>query len=364
MKTGELSLQANVEDMQARLESLAGYLSIPDKKSRIAEIEAAFNDPAVWQDQQKSQSLGKEKSALQSVVDVLDKVGSGLQDAVELVGLATHDESLLEDLEVDVERLAKELHQLEWRRMFSGEMDARDAFLEIKSGAGGTEAQDWADMLLRMYLRWGLRRNFDTQVMTVSAGEVAGIRGAMVRFSGPHAYGWLRTEQGIHRLVRNSPFNSENKRHTSFASVLISPEIDDQIVVKLDMSEVRVDTYRASGAGGQHVNKTDSAVRLTHLPTSVVVQCQNERSQHKNKEWAIKLLRSKLYELEEEKRQVAKQAIEDDKKEIGWSNQIRSYVMDQFRVKDHRTNVEISNPEMVLNGELDQLIEASLKAGF
>lgn len=330
----------------------------------MAEIELSFSEPAIWRDQLKSQALGQEKVKLKQVVDSLEQVAGGLHDASELMMLAADDEDILVGLQAELSELQKVLEQLEFQRMFAGAMDMADAFVEIKAGAGGTEAQDWADMLLRMYLRWGTKRAFDVQLMTVAQGDVAGIRAALVRVSGPYAYGWLRTEAGIHRLVRNSPFNAENKRHTSFASVFVSPEVEDDVVIELNMSEVRVDTYRASGAGGQHVNKTDSAVRLTHLPTGVVVQCQNERSQHKNKAWAIKLLRSKLYELEEQKKRVEKQALEDSKSDIGWGHQIRSYVLDQSRVKDHRTKVENSNPGAVLDGDLDEFLAANLKAGL
>lgn len=248
--------------------------------------------------------------------------------------------------------------------MFSGEMDPNSAYVDIQAGSGGTEAQDWADMLLRMYLRWGESHGFKTEIMEVSDGEVAGIKGATVRFEGEYAFGWLRTETGVHRLVRKSPFDSGNRRHTSFASVFVSPELDDDIDIELDMSEVRVDTYRASGAGGQHVNKTDSAIRLTHEPTGIVVQCQNQRSQHKNKDQAIKQLKAKLYELEEQKRKAEMQEIEDNKMDISWGSQIRSYVLDSARIKDLRTNVETSNTQGVLDGDLDPFIEASLKMGL
>jgi len=364
MKADEVPLQTSLADLRSRLATLSVHLGYDDKKSRLAAIEAEFNDPATWQDREKSQVLAKERSVLQLTVKALDTMDTELADALDLSMLADSDDDLLADLDADARRLEEQLSRLEWQQMFGGEMDSANAFVEIKSGAGGTEAQDWADMLFRMYLRWGRSREFDVQVMTSSPGDVAGIRGVMIRFAGPYAYGWLRTEQGIHRLVRNSPFNAENKRHTSFASVFVSPEVDDQIVIDLDMSEVRIDTYRASGAGGQHVNKTDSAVRLTHLPTGTVVQCQNERSQHKNKDWAIRLLKSKLYEIEEEKRRAERQAIEESKKDIGWSSQIRSYVLDQSRVKDHRTKVEVSNPEAVLNGDIDLFLEANLKAGL
>jgi peptide chain release factor 2 len=259
--------------------------------------------------------------------------------------------------------MAEQLEALEFRRMFSGDMDSNNAYLDIQSGSGGTEAQDWAEMLLRMYLRWGERKGFKTDLIEVTSGDVAGIKGAAIQFQGDYAFGWLRTETGVHRLVRKSPFDSSNRRHTSFASVFVSPELDDDINIELDMSEVRVDTYRSSGAGGQHVNKTDSAVRLTHLPSGLVVQCQNQRSQHKNKDMAIKQLKAKLYELEEQKRRDEAQEVEDSKLEISWGSQIRSYVLDSGRIKDLRTGVETSNTGAVLDGDLDQFIEASLKKG-
>lgn len=264
----------------------------------------------------------------------------------------------------DLDKLTKELEQLEFRRMFSGEMDPNNAYVNIQSGSGGTEAQDWANMLLRMYLRWGERKGFKTELIEVVPGEVAGIKGASILFRGDYAFGWLRTETGVHRLVRKSPFDSGNRRHTSFASVFVSPELDDDIEIDLDMSDVRVDTYRASGAGGQHVNKTDSAVRLTHLPTGIVSQCQNQRSQHKNKDMAIKQLKAKLYEMEVKRRTAELQEIEDNKSDISWGNQIRSYVLDSARIKDLRTNVESTNTSAVLDGDLDMFIEASLKQGL
>ncbi len=248
--------------------------------------------------------------------------------------------------------------------MFSGEMDINNAFLDIQSGSGGTEAQDWAEMLLRMYLRWGEKHGFNTQIIEVSPGEVAGIKSATIKYEGDYVFGWLRTETGVHRLVRKSPFDSGNRRHTSFASVFVSPEIDDTVVIDINPADLRIDTYRASGAGGQHVNKTDSAVRLTHKPSGIVVQCQNDRSQHKNKDQAMKQLRAKLYELEIKKRNAEKQAMEDSKVDIGWGNQIRSYVLDQSRIKDLRTNIETGNTQAVLDGDLDKFIEASLKSGL
>ena len=291
---------------------------------------------------------------------------TGLADVGDIVELAEEeqDESLLEEASADVTDLNNQLETLEFRRMFSGEMDANSAFMDIQSGSGGTEAQDWANMLLRMYLRWGERKGFKTEVIELSGGEVAGIKGATIHFEGEYAFGWSRTETGVHRLVRKSPFDSGNRRHTSFASVFVSPELDDDIEIDLDMSQVRVDTYRASGAGGQHVNKTESAIRLTHIPSGIVVQCQNQRSQHKNKDQAIKQLKAKLYEMEDQKRRVELQEIEDNKSDIGWGSQIRSYVLDSARIKDLRTNVETSNTQSVLDGDLDPFIEASLKQGL
>jgi len=289
-----------------------------------------------------------------------------LGDTADLIELAAEedDEATLAEAQSELDEFTSELEGLEFRRMFSGEMDANNAYLDIQSGSGGTEAQDWAEMLLRMYLRWGERRGFKTELMEVTAGDVAGIKGATIQFTGDYAYGWLRTETGVHRLVRKSPFDSGNRRHTSFASVFISPELDDDIDIELDMGEVRVDTYRASGAGGQHVNKTDSAIRMTHIPSGIVVQCQNQRSQHKNKDMAIKQLKAKLYEMEVQKRKDEAQALEDTKLEISWGSQIRSYVLDSARIKDLRTNVETSNTGSVLDGDLDRFIEASLKQGL
>jgi len=264
----------------------------------------------------------------------------------------------------DVDKYEKKVEELEFRRMFSGEMDANNAFLDIQSGSGGTEAQDWAEMLLRMYLRWGEQHDFDTELIEVSPGEVAGIKSATIKYAGDYAYGWLRTETGVHRLVRKSPFDSNNRRHTSFASVFVSPEVDETIDIDINPADLRIDTYRSSGAGGQHVNKTDSAVRITHLPSGIVVQCQNQRSQHKNRDQAMSQLRAKLYELEMQKRNEAKQAQEDAKADIGWGSQIRSYVLDQSRIKDLRTGVETGNTQAVLDGDLDKFIEASLKSGL
>ncbi len=310
--------------------------------------------------------MGKERASLEAVVKTIDDMDSGLSDTNEMLLMAQEeaDEELLESIIEDLDGFEKRLAELEFRRMFSGEMDANNTFLNIQSGSGGTEAQDWADMLLRMYLRWGEQHGFKTELIEVSPGDVAGIKSATIKYEGDYAFGWLRTETGVHRLVRKSPFDSGNRRHTSFASVFVSPEIDDNIDIEINPADLRVDTYRASGAGGQHVNKTDSAVRLTHLPTGAVVQCQSDRSQHKNRDQAMKLLRAKLYEMEMQKRNADKQALEDSKSDIGWGSQIRSYVLDQSRIKDLRTGVETGNTQAVLDGDLDQFIKASLKSGL
>jgi peptide chain release factor 2 len=299
-------------------------------------------------------------------VNTIEALDSGLGDVADIVELAAeeNDESLLNEGLTDLEELESRLGVLEFRRMFSGEMDSNSAFLDIQAGSGGTEAQDWAEMLLRMFLRWAESHGFKTEIMEVSDGDVAGIKGATIHIDGEHAFGWLRTETGVHRLVRKSPFDSSNRRHTSFASVFVSPELDDDIEIDLDMSDVRVDTYRASGAGGQHVNKTDSAIRLTHIPSGIVVQCQNQRSQHKNRDQAVKQLKAKLYELEDQKRKAEMQEVEANKSDISWGSQIRSYVLDSGRIKDLRTNIETSNTQAVLDGDLDQFIEASLKMGL
>jgi len=303
---------------------------------------------------------------LEEVVNTLNNMTRSLQDASELLEFAAEegDQETLDAVEDDIHALEADIAKLEFRRMFSGEMDEASAFVDIQSGSGGTEAQDWAEMLLRMYLRWAERHGFKTELIEVSPGEVAGIKSATIRMDGDYAFGWLRTEIGVHRLVRKSPFDSGNRRHTSFAAVFVSPEIDDDIDIDINPADLRIDVYRASGAGGQHVNRTESAVRITHEPTGVVVQCQNDRSQHKNKATAMKQLKSKLYELEIQKRNVDQQALEETKSDIGWGSQIRSYVLDQSRIKDLRTGVEVGNTQAVLDGDLDQFIEASLKSGL
>ena len=296
----------------------------------------------------------------------VDELTASLADADGLLALAADedDEATASDLTRDLERCEAQVAGLEFRRMFAGPMDDKNAFVDIQAGSGGTEAQDWAEMLLRMYLRWGERRGFKTELLEVSPGEVAGIKSATIHFEGDYVFGWLRTETGVHRLVRKSPFDSGNRRHTSFAAVFVSPEVDDTVAIEINPADLRIDVYRASGAGGQHVNRTESAVRITHNPTGIVVQCQNERSQHKNRDQAMKQLKAKLYELEMQKRQATQQAVEDSKSDIGWGSQIRSYVLDQSRIKDLRTNVEIANTQGVLDGNLDPFIEASLKSGL
>jgi peptide chain release factor 2 len=303
---------------------------------------------------------------LHQIVDMLTDLGNKLADSQTLVEMAGEedDQSTVDAVVADLDLLEKGLAELEFRRMFSGEMDKNNAFLDVQSGSGGTEAQDWASMLMRMYLRWGERRGFVTELIEMSPGEVAGIKGATIRFEGEYAYGWLRTETGVHRLVRKSPFDSGNRRHTSFASVFVSPEVDDSIEIDINPADLRVDTYRASGAGGQHVNRTESAIRITHLPSGIVVACQSDRSQHKNRSTAMKQLQSKLYDMEMQKRRATQQVLEDGKSDIGWGSQIRSYVLDQSRIKDLRTGVETGNTGAVLDGDLDEFIEASLKSGL
>jgi peptide chain release factor 2 len=328
----------------------------------VRELE----DPDAWGDPERAQQLGRERARLEEVVQVIERLDVGLADARDLLELAAaeDDAETVAAVEADLERFEGQVAKLEFRRMFSGETDANNAFVDIQAGSGGTEAQDWAEMLLRMYLRWGERRGFKTELIEVSPGEVAGIKSATIRFDGDYAFGWLRTETGVHRLVRKSPFDSGNRRHTSFAAVFVSPEIEDDIEVDINPTDLRIDVYRASGAGGQHVNRTESAVRITHHPSGIVVQCQNDRSQHKNKATAMKQLKAKLYELEMQKRRADQQAVEDTKSDIGWGSQIRSYVLDQSRIKDLRTGIEIGNTQGVLDGNLDPFIEASLKSGL
>jgi peptide chain release factor 2 len=350
----------------SELPCYGGIFDYDVKKERLTEVELELSQPDVWGTPERAQNLGRERSSLELVVKTIDQLEQGISDSRELIELAVadDDDASLVELQRDMQHLQQQLEQLEFRRMFAGEMDPNNAYLDIQSGSGGTEAQDWAEMILRMYLRWGDSRGFKTTLEEVSPGEVAGIKSATVHFEGEYAFGWLRTETGVHRLVRKSPFDSGNRRHTSFASVFVSPEIDDAIEININPAELRVDTYRASGAGGQHVNKTDSAIRITHEPSGVVVQCQSERSQHSNRDKAMKMLRAKLYEQEILKRNEAKQILEDSKSDIGWGSQIRSYVLDDARIKDLRTSVQTTNCQAVLDGDLDMFIEASLKAGL
>ncbi|HYN79589.1 MAG TPA: peptide chain release factor 2 [Lamprocystis sp. (in: g-proteobacteria)] len=369
--TGAQTLDVNpiantINDLKGRVASLRGYLDYEERKERLTEVLRELEDPSVWNDPERAQTLGRDRAALETVVLTVDDMTAALSDADDLLALIAEedDEATAADLIHDLEGCEQRVAGLEFRRMFAGPMDDKNAFVDIQAGSGGTEAQDWAEMLLRMYLRWGERRGFKTELLEVSEGEVAGIKSATIHFQGDYVFGWLRTEIGVHRLVRKSPFDSGNRRHTSFASVFVSPEIDDTVEVDINPADLRIDVYRASGAGGQHVNRTESAVRITHNPTNIVVQCQNERSQHKNKDQAMKQLKAKLYEFEMQKRRAAQQIVEDSKSDIGWGSQIRSYVLDQSRIKDLRTNVEIANTQSVLDGNLDPFIEASLKSGL
>ncbi|SMM97837.1 Peptide chain release factor 2; programmed frameshift-containing [uncultured Candidatus Thioglobus sp.] len=355
-----------INDLKQRASALSKHINLEEKQGRLEEVLLEMENPEVWKNPESAQALGQEKSTLEFICQTFEKTYSILEDAAELLDMAQseNDEDTAYGIIADLESVETEVAKLEFQRMFNGELDANSAYLDVQSGSGGTEAQDWAEMVLRMYLRWGEKHNFKVKLMEASAGEVAGIKSATIHFEGDYAFGWLRSEIGIHRLVRKSPFNANGKRHTSFCSVFVSPEIDDNIDIEINKSEIRIDTYRASGAGGQHVNKTDSAVRITHLPTNTVVQCQDGRSQHANKDQAMKQLKSKLYELEMQKRNSENQETEDAKSDIGWGHQIRSYVLDQSRIKDLRTGVESTNTGDVLDGNLDKFIEASLKAGY
>ena len=343
-----------------------GIFDYAEKKDRLAEVELELAEPSVWDEPERAQALGKERASLELVVKTIDDLDRGSTDSHDLLEMAVAEDDIdtADMVASDTSDLIAQLEKLEFRRMFSGEMDPNNAYLDVQSGSGGTEAQDWTEMLLRMYLRWGESKGFKARVVEESAGEVAGLKSATVQFEGEYAFGWLRTETGVHRLVRKSPFDSGGRRHTSFASIFVSPEIDDNIEIDINPADLRVDTYRSSGAGGQHVNTTDSAVRITHEPTNTVVSCQTERSQHQNKDNAMKQLRAKLYELEVLKRSADKQALEDSKADIGWGSQIRSYVLDDARIKDLRTQVETRNTQAVLDGDLDKFIEASLKKGL
>ncbi|TXR53097.1 peptide chain release factor 2 [Reinekea thalattae] len=359
-------IREQIKDLSARTDVLRGYLDFAHKKEQLDEVERELAQPEIWNDPERAQSLGQQRSSLERVVQTIENLDNGLADATDLLDMAVeeNDADSVADVQAELDGLQAQLEVLEFRRMFSGEMDPNNAYLDIQAGSGGTEAQDWAEMLLRMYLRWGEEKGFKTELMEASAGEVAGIKSATIRFEGEYAFGWLRTETGVHRLVRKSPFDSGNRRHTSFSSVFVSPEIDDNVDIEINPADLRIDVYRASGAGGQHVNRTESAVRITHEPTGIVTQCQNDRSQHKNKDQAMKQLKAKLYEREMMLRQEAAQVVEDSKSDIGWGSQIRSYVLDDSRIKDLRTGVENRNTQSVLDGNLDPFIEASLKKGL
>jgi len=345
--------------------SYGGIFDYAGKSEQLEEINLQLESPDVWNNPERAQNLNKDRAALAKVIETIDQTSLQLSDAADLIELAVEEDDLetVETVEQDVAKVAREVEQLEFQRMFSGEVDANPCFVEIQAGSGGTEAQDWAEMLLRMYLRWFEARGWKSELIEASAGDVAGIKSATVRVEGDYAYGWCRTENGVHRLVRKSPFDSGNRRHTSFAAVSVSPEIDDDIDIDINPADLRIDVYRASGAGGQHVNRTESAVRITHNPTGIVVQCQNDRSQHKNKDYAMKQLRAKLYERELEARRADAQVLEDAKSDIGWGSQIRSYVLDQSRIKDLRTGVETGNTQAVLDGDLDPFVTAALKQG-
>ncbi|MDX1625511.1 MAG: peptide chain release factor 2, partial [Wenzhouxiangellaceae bacterium] len=359
----QTALKNLLDDLTERAASLRGYLDYDGKRERLEEVDRELEDPGIWDDPERAQALNKERAALERSVESQRFVIEGVSDAGELLEMAIEegDEETLASVESDLKTLENRIADLEFQRMFSGDMDDRPCFIDIQAGSGGTEAQDWAEMLLRMYLRWGERRGFKTEIIEASPGEVAGIKSATVRFEGDYAYGWLRTETGVHRLVRKSPFDSGNRRHTSFSSVFVSPEVDDSFEIEINPADLRVDVYRASGAGGQHVNRTESAVRLTHNPTGIVVACQAGRSQHQNKDQAMKQLKAKLFEREMQERNAEKQKAEDAKADIGWGSQIRSYVLDDSRIKDLRTKVETSNTQNVLDGDIDKFIEASLK---
>ncbi|WP_276742839.1 peptide chain release factor 2 [Pantoea septica] len=355
-----------IQDLTERSAVLRGYLDYDAKKERLEEVNAELEQPDVWNEPERAQALGKERSSLEAIVQTLDQMSQGLEDVQGLLELAVEaeDEETFDEAVAELDQLESKLGELEFRRMFSGEYDSADCYIDLQAGSGGTEAQDWASMLMRMYLRWAESKGFKTEIIEESEGEVAGIKSVTIRVLGDYAFGWLRTETGVHRLVRKSPFDSGGRRHTSFSSAFIYPEVDDDIDIDINPADLRIDVYRASGAGGQHVNRTESAVRITHIPTGTVTQCQNDRSQHKNKDQAMKQMKAKLYELEMQKKNAEKQALEDNKSDIGWGSQIRSYVLDDSRIKDLRTGVETRNTQAVLDGDLDRFIEASLKAGL
>ncbi len=343
--------------------SCGGIFDFDAKQMKLVELSRQLEDPDVWNDSKRAQEIGKEKKLLEDVVLTLESTSQQVNDARELLEIAKDeaDDEMLESIATDVACIEQEVSKLEFRRMFADPLDPNNCFIDIQSGSGGTEAQDWAEMLERMYLRYCERQGLKIEVMEESPGDIAGIKSASLKVSGEYAYGCLRTETGVHRLVRKSPFDSGNRRHTSFASVFVYPEVDESIDVDINPADLRIDTFRASGAGGQHINKTDSAIRITHNPTGIVVQCQSGRSQHRNKADAMTMLKSKLFEAELRKRNEEKQAIEESKTDIGWGHQIRSYVLDQSRIKDLRTNIEVGNTQAVLDGDINCFIEASLK---
>ncbi|UYK64936.1 peptide chain release factor 2 [Xanthomonas sacchari] len=359
-------IRHRIADLSDRVLSLRGFLDYDAKKERLEEVTRELESPDVWNDPERAQGLGRERASLEKTVGGIASVLDGLNESLEFLELAEseNDEATAQAVLADVDRFQAQVEKLEFQRMFSGQMDASNAFVDIQAGAGGTEAQDWAEILLRMYLRWCESRGWKTELMEVSGGEVAGIKSATLRVEGDFAYGWLKTETGVHRLVRKSPFDSDNRRHTSFTSVFVSPEVDDNIDIEINPADLKTDVYRSSGAGGQHVNKTESAVRITHVPTGIVVACQTGRSQHQNRDNAMKMLAAKLYELEIQKRNAERDAVEATKSDIGWGSQIRNYVLDQSRIKDLRTGVERSDTQKVLDGDLDEFVEASLKSGL
>ncbi|WP_308836488.1 peptide chain release factor 2 [Pantoea sp. Nvir] len=363
----EINLLKNrMQDLTERSNVLRGYLDYDAKKERLEEVNAYLEQPGIWNKPERALALGKERSLLEVIIDTFDQIYYGLDNIKILLELAVevNDEEIFKETIDELNALETKLGALEFRRMFSGEYDSAGCYIDLHAGSGGTEAQDWASMLLRMYLRWAEAKGFKTSIIEESVGEIAGIKSATIRVSGEYAFGWLRTETGVHRLVRKSPFDTGGRRHTSFSSAFIYPEVDEEVGIEINPADLRIDVYRASGAGGQHVNRTESAVRITHIPTGTITQCQNDRSQHKNKDQAMKQMKAKLYQLEIQRKNMQKQALEDSKSDIAWGSQIRSYVLDDSRIKDLRTGVETSNTQGVLDGGLDRFIEASLKAGL
>ncbi|MEI7457196.1 MAG: peptide chain release factor 2 [Nitrosomonadales bacterium] len=359
------SINNHLQDLSLRSNELRRYLDYDTKQERLTEVCELAEDPAIWQDAKRAQELGRERKLLEGIVLGLSQIQQDLTDAAELFEMSQeeNDNESMESTAADIDDIERRVAEMEFRRMFNHPMDPNSCFVDIQAGSGGTEAQDWASMLMRMYVRYAERKGYQVEILELSDGDVAGIKGASLKIIGDYAFGHLRTETGVHRLVRKSPFDSGNRRHTSFSSVFVYPEVDDSIEIDINPADLRVDTYRASGAGGQHINKTDSAVRITHIPTNIVVQCQSDRSQHRNRAEAMAMLKSRMYEEELRKRNEEKQEMEDGKTDIGWGHQIRSYVLDQSRIKDLRTNHEVGNTQGVLDGDLDDFISASLKQG-